>query len=145
MATTPTSAAVPKQLYPLSTQDGSAIPHDVIRPSWYAQCVSIAEGFGSITLPNTEDIITAYATDDMTLSWAGGYMGVPIVDAQIYLNTLFLPAHTQVSFVPPDTTMYYIRVKPWGLLPQPTGQCMLYLQGSQRWASLSLPRQAVSR
>jgi hypothetical protein len=122
------------QVYPFSTQDGKAIPLDIINPAGVIYQVFTNTASSLITIPGNYTVGTFKADADSIISF-GADLGALVANT-LHANTIFLPANVIVtSVIVPGSA--YVR----GL----TASGTVYLQLIQKWAGLSLTTQLVRK
>lgn len=123
--------ALTNESYPLTTQDGQAIPLDVINPSGLIYQDASTSAWADITIPAGMTLATFKASED-TLVDLTGTMTVATAVATHYPSMLFVPKGFVVaSVVAPGP----IKVRALSAASR------IYIQGIYRWASLALARQ----
>jgi len=121
---------VPSEVYPFATQDGKAIPLDIIKPSGIiTKTFTLAAA--SFTIPAGYKVGTFLATVGCLVRF-GATLPNPLVDATLYEDTLLVPNDTIVTSSILSTTVY---VK--GLAESGT----LYVQLIEKWIGLALDKQ----
>ena len=84
--------AIEKELYPLSAEDSTAIPLEVIRPLALIKGSVTASGNTSITIPVGWKIATFYASVGCFVEFNAATLPTPPVIGTPYPDVLFLPA-----------------------------------------------------
>jgi hypothetical protein len=121
--------------YPLSTQDGKAIPLDIIKP---LGVLSQAFGPGVATdfdIPEDYEIGIVFATEDCFVSIVGDNLAA-LMDNTIYENTVFVPARTAITIVLTDGVCYVRGTEASG---------SIYMQFIEKWAAFGLETQFVRK
>lgn len=128
------ATGIPKEVYPLSTQDGDAIPLDVIRPLGVLVQAFVAGTGETIALPTGYPVVVIHADKACFI----GFDADPadLVDGAFLADILYIPeASTITVSVPEGTTNISIM-----------GQAeagVAVIQMVQQWASISLQTQTV--
>ena len=123
--------STPQEVYPFASQDGMAIPLDIIKPSCLV-IKSFSPSSSSFTIPENYKVCTLIASTACLLRF-GEDFPTPLVDATLYENTLLVPQDTVVTAsLLPETI--YVRS-----LGEDIGT--LYIQLIEKWAGLALDRQ----
>jgi hypothetical protein len=125
----------PRGVYPFATQDGQAIPLDIIAPRslMYQNFVSTGNGT-AIVIPTASEVGTVFSTKDAILRFTDD-LSILAADAEIP-NALFIPANTIVTVALTPGTAYVLGIAEAG---------RLYLQVIDKWAGLGLPTQYVRK
>lgn len=123
-----------KDLYPFATQDGQAIPLDIINPAGLVFQDFILGASTEFTIPAGYEVGTFFATKDCIVSFGADLVSF---DANtMHTNTLLLPAGVVVTaaFIAGPA---YVR----GIAEVGT----VYMQLIEKWAGLGLPQQFVRK
>ena len=124
--------SITNEQYPLTTQDGTAIPLDIIRPLGLIYQTVSSSGWTTMTIPAGMELAMFKASEDCYVDLTGTVAVAPVAGTH-YPSMLFVPRGFIVSStVAPGT----IKVRSVSVAGQ------IFIQGIQKWAALSLPRQA---
>lgn len=128
--------SAPVNLYPLSAQDGSSIPVDVIRSLGLVE-VDFTTTNSSITLaedPNSKDysVCVLYATAACLIVPGSTNIPSPLVNGTDYPDMVFVPAN-----IPLTVLLLSGTTKIKGISASGT----LYIQRIQKWAAKGLSNQ----
>lgn len=125
---------IPSQVYPFATQDGKAIPLDIIRPAGLIQLAFNNSSVVNFTLTDTYTEGIILATSACIIRQ--GSTIPSIVDGTFYQDMFLVYTDTliTVSLLP---GIIYVK----GL----TGSGTLYLQLIEKWAGLALPKQFIRK
>jgi len=126
-------SVISDQLYPFATQDGKAIPLDIIRPQGLIQ-VPFTLTWASLVIPAGYEICVFRATEDAIID-ISGTAAVANVDGTAYNNHLFIPKGYIVTAAITVGTVKIIGASAVG---------RLVIQALKKWSSLSLPRQSAT-
>lgn len=118
--------------YPLTTQDGKAIPLDIIKPSGLIFQDVTALAWSSLTIPSGMDLAMFRATEDIFVD-LNGVQTIPLPVATFHNSVLLVPKGFVVASTINAGTLRAIGVSKAG---------RIYIQGIQKWAALSFPRQS---
>lgn len=131
--------ASPEQLYPLSSQDGTPIPIDAIRPitSWWIAVVT--DGPTALPVSLADELYVIYSTVPAFLSFTGEITAGPVPDDTVIDDTVFLPAHTQMTIVAKAGTGSAIS------MGEGNGSGRIYATKVERWSGLGTVKQASFR
>lgn len=127
-------AQIPSQVYPFATQDGKAIPLDIIRPAGLIQLAFNNSSVVNFTLADTYTEGVILATTACVVRQ--GSTIPSIVDGTFYQDMFLVYTDTLITV---------------SLLPGPiyvkglTGSGTLYLQLIEKWAGLALPKQFIRK
>ena len=122
----------PTQLYPFATQDGKAIPLDIIGP---AALVVLANA-ESITLPAGYEVAAFHAVNnDAVVSFTEAPPGGGLVNGALYQNMLYVPRNGIVIAKLASLTLYVAAAT----------DALLYVQLLEKWSGLALPTQFVRK
>lgn len=124
------------QLYPFSTEDGNAIPLDIVRPMWLLVNALPAAAVTVVTI--AADVVNASVFASINcfidFSGAGPYAGLPYE----MTDGLFLPANTLLTVALPRTGAVNV-------VPLQPDAGFIVLQQVTKWAGIGLARQIVRR
>lgn len=126
----------PRQLYPLSTASGDAIPLDIIKPRGFRTYALALNTVKNLLTFADHEIYVFYSTVDTVLSFTGVDFSYPLVEGTEYEDTLFLPALTLITAESIAGTGKALSLE---------GAGSLRIQKIDKWASLALPYQAVKK
>jgi hypothetical protein len=122
--------ATPNTLYPFATQDGKAIPLDIIKSSGL-MLRTFGVSAASFTIPAGVAVAALIASNPCVLRF-GTTLPDNLVEDELYSDTILIPKDMVVTAsVVPGTA--YVK----GL----TSTGKLYLQFFEKWAGLALDRQ----
>lgn len=120
----------PSEAYPFSTQDGKAIPLDIIKPA-YLLIKNFSIVSSSLTITEDMRVATLFSSVSCLFRFE---VDIPvIVDGTAYSRMILVPANTILTVALVTGTAY---VKS---LSGDNGT--LYLQVIEKWAGLALDRQ----
>lgn len=124
------SNSIPSEVYPFATQDGKAIPLDIIKPAGLILQAFTPLAVASFIIPAGYKVGTMLASKACIVRF--GQTIPALVDGTFYEDMLLIPNDTiiTVSF---DPTTLYVE----GLTESGT----FYLQLIERWAGLALDKQ----
>lgn len=132
------------ELYPLSTENGQAIPLDVVRPTrlWFTRLTPNAVTHLSlyVQLQGKTELLSLYSSVDVVLGLEIA-MEYPIVSISDTAGVIFLPANTVYTLATADIGV--MRVVP--LEADIPSSSYLSVQLIKRWAGIALPRQLTLR
>ena len=86
--------AQPDDLYPFSTQDGKAIPNDVVKPLATVSFAINAGASNNIVIPDGYTLVWVYATKHCLLKIGANDLPAPLIAGTSYANTTFIPAES---------------------------------------------------
>jgi hypothetical protein len=86
-----------KGLYPLSTQDGKAIPLDVVKPASMVSYNFAANTAGAIVIPASYGLCYVFATQNCILRLSATALPAGLVSGTEYQDTFFIPANTLMT------------------------------------------------
>lgn len=127
------ATAASQSLYPSSTDDGKAIPLDVMSPRELLFVPLVANDESLVTIPANYNVVSIYSTIDAIIDFDNG-LAYPPVAGELD-NALFLPAGTIMTVQLPNQGA--VRVVP--VVADEVGYCTI--QHIQKWAALGLQRQ----
>lgn len=113
------------ELYPLSTQDGQAIPFDIVKPSSLVFWTLVADTQKNATIPAGFVTGFFFCTTDCVFRNADVTL-VGMAEATEYADAIFIPSNTVVS----------VTLTPGASKIMPLGNGTLYLSKVQQWAAL---------
>lgn len=126
--------AIINEQYPLTTQDGVAIPLDIIKPSGLIFQALTSSAWTSITIPLKTDLVMLKASEDCILDMTG-LAAIAFVEGAYNAKALYLPKGFVVA----------VAIDPGVIKARAVSTAtVLYIQGIYKWAALSLPRQAAT-
>lgn len=125
-----------KQLYPLSSEDGKAIPLDIILPLGALLSVVGANDETLVVIPPEYQTVSIWCDIDILLDFTNTET-YPILGAMD--NALFVHKDTVISALLPNAG----NVRAIPLVADEAGT--LRIQQVQKWAGLGLARQLVNR
>lgn len=131
MATT----GIEKELYSFSTEDGKAIPLDIIRPLSLIRKTFLAVGVGSFTIPANWKIASFYSNVGCFIQFAAAVIPNPPIDDTEYADVLWVPP----NFVVTATVV----VGAARIIPAEQVAGYVVAQQIQKWAGLALKRQTT--
>ena len=120
-----------EEIYPFATQDGKAIPLDILKPSYLLLCAYTESAVATYTLPEDAQVAMFISAKDCLVSFENDLTSIA-TDGTAYAKTLVIPGNTIVSSACSSLTM---KVK--GIAESGT----LYVQLIEKWAGLALDRQ----
>ena len=124
----------PTNLYPFATQDGKAIPLDIIRPSALLSLAVNTTAAGPVDITNAYSVGVFFSAVECLVGF-GASVGYPLTTGVLHTNTLLLPANTiLVSSLP--SNIIYVSAEKAGIL---------YLQLIEKWAGLGLEKQYIRK
>ena len=121
----------PIDAYPFATQDGKAIPLDILRPSGLYR---LATG-SLITLPEGSEVAAIHAIGGSALLGFGGSIPPELVLETYYPQALFVPAEGTVIVRVPDLVVSV----------SASAATTVYVQLIAKWAGLALPAQYAKK
>ena len=134
MATSPAF----KQLYPLSTRDGNAIPLDAASPLNLYKKTIAANIATQVNIPVDMKLVSIHATIAMVLDFLDTAT-YPLADEDLKAEALYLPADTIL-------TIWLQAVGPVKAVPVNADEAgLLFIQGIQKWAAIGLEQNTVVR
>jgi hypothetical protein len=125
--------SAPKQLYPYTSQDGSAIPIEIAQPLAMVRYSLVANTKKDIIIPEGWVVGWIYSDVDLVFSHNDTDLPYPLVDGTVYSEATFLPKRKpySIKWVPGDGS----------ILPLGTGT--VYLMKIEQWAALVQSRQTT--
>lgn len=121
-----------KGLYPLSTQDGKAIPLDVVKPSTLVKADFVAATPLSVTIPADTAICYLFATKACVLRMAAVALPAVLVSGTEYANAIFIPENMPMTLLLEAGEAY--------VLGEESGS--IYISAVEQWGALLQQRQA---
>ena len=118
-------------IYPFATQDGKAIPLDILKPSGLILHAYTEGSASTLIIPEQYQVGMFLATTSCLVCF-GEELVKPFVDSIIYENTLLVPSGNVVSSAIRHPSLSIIGLNEGG---------QLYIQLIDRWAGLALDRQ----
>jgi hypothetical protein len=119
-----------KQVYPFATQDGKAIPLDIINPKGVIP-VAFTQVVKAFVIPDGYEVGALYSTEDSLVRF-GNTIPNALVDGTLYDNAVIVPSKAMVtSGITPGNV--YVK----GL----SASGVLYIQLIEKWAGLGLQMQ----
>ena len=131
-----TSAA--DQLYPLSTDNGVAIPLDIVRPLGSIKWTVASGGDLAITIPGTFALVSVFSNVNCLLDFSNT-VSYPAADATKYESSFMIPADTILTLAIPSQGA----AKLVNLSAEVTG--LVVMNCLQKWAGIGLRRQLERR
>lgn len=122
--------STPSEVYPFATQDGKAIPLDILKPSSFVYFSFVSAAKTDIVIPQTSSVAIFLASETCLVSFEASLVG--ITAGVEYTKTLLVPKDVIVASVIQGLTA---QVR--GL----TASGSLYVQLIEKWAGLSLEKQ----
>lgn len=113
-------------LYPLSTQDGKAIPLDVIAPSSLVKFSFVAGVASDVIIPAGYNVCWLFATKACILRLSATDLPVALVDGTPYDYALYVPAQMPITVMLTSGEASLL-----GL-----GDGDLYINAVEQWAAL---------
>ncbi len=117
-------------LYPLSTQDGKAIPLDVVSPLSLIPFTLVAATPKAITFPVGYSLVYLYSTVTCFIQFNENVLPAALVDATEYVDAMMLPADTIVTAYVGDG----IEALNASVVASAAG--VLYVNSVEHWAAL---------
>lgn len=116
-------------IYPFATQDGKAIPLDILKPAYLYRAA--VDGSLSV-LPKTAEVAAFHAVDgNAYISFSGALSGHLAIGEGLELG-LFVPAGTIVIAALPDSEFHCL---------MDSMEASLFIQVIEKWAGLALSSQ----
>lgn len=114
-------------VYPLSTQDGQAIPLDIVKPSALIFWNLAATVERTVTIPAGFDVCYVFSTTNCLIHNNVTSFGTPVED-HVYPDSALVLANTILilNFVPGANRRIY-----------PLGNGVIYLSAFQQWGALT--------
>lgn len=127
---------IPRELYPLSTRSGDAIPMDIIKPEKVVILDVAPNSVTAHTFAEDNKILVLYATVDTVLSFSGASMVAPVPEGTYLTDAIFIPAFTIITCE---------SIAGSGKIVSLVDTGTLVIQVVEKWAALAVPKQAVVR
>lgn len=124
------SANTPSELYPFATQDGKAIPLDILKPQGLLILPFTTDAVASISLPAGSTVAMLIASEACLVSFDHSLATVPT--NEFLSEVLLVPYNNVVSCSIPSLDIKIRGVDNPGTL---------YVQLIEKWAGLALDRQ----
>ena len=123
----------PSQLYPLSSQDGKAIPLEICAPLALRSYVLVANTKKDIVIPADWVIGWLYSDVDCVFSHSDTDLPAALVDGTVYTSASFVPKKTPmaIKWIPGDASV----------LPLASGR--IYLHKIEKWAAFVQSKQTT--
>ena len=132
------ATAAESQLYPLSTDKGTTIPLDIIRPAGAIKWVVSPNTNVAITIPASYGLVSLMSTVDVVLDFSAT-LTYPILDGSNMPESIIILANMVMTLALPSTG-------PARLIPCNTAESgILYMNNFQKWAGVGLSRQLNTR
>ena len=122
--------STPSEVYPFATQDGKAIPLDILKPSSLVFYAFTDVAKTDIVIPTTSQVAIFLASEACLLSFEGSL--IALTSGIEYTKTLLIPKDVIVASVIQGT---FAQIR--GL----TASGTLYVQLIEKWAGLALDKQ----
>lgn len=126
--------ATPKGIYPFATQDGQAIPLDIISPAGLIRKSFISAASSVVVLPEGYSVGVFYSSTDVLVSFGADH--VTLADGAVSTDTMLVPAGTLVTAAFNSGNAYVKGLASSG---------DLYIQLIEKWAGLALNTQYVRK
>ena len=127
---------IPREIYPLATQNGQAIPLDIVKPVKMTKLAVASDSLASITFASDHEIAFLYSDVDVVLSFTGESFTLPLANGTEYNDAIFVPAYTLMT----------VEVLAGaGKAVSLAGSGYLIIQFVEKWAALAIPNRAISR
>ena len=124
---------LPRELYPFSTQDGKAVPLEIIQPSAMVM-LDVTTSYSTLALPDSLNLAAIFASCDCVIDLTGA--ATTLASGTLYNSMLFVPASTVVMAKLETVTAKIRAVSDSGTI---------FIQGVERWAGLNLTRQFTGK
>ena len=121
---------IPSEQYPFATQDGKAIPLDILKPLGLLILPFTTDAVASISLPESSAVAMMIASEACLISFDHSLVTVPT--NEFLSKVLLVPYNNVVSCSIPS-----LDIKVRGVDANGT----LYVQLIEKWAGLALARQ----
>lgn len=127
------------QVYPLSTADHTAIPHDVAGPRGIIRLDVAASGISSLDMSATaEKIASFYSKVGCIIQFGQNTLVNPPASGVVYTKALLIP--------PESIIVASLTPGIWYCAPIASGKAaVLWIQFLQKWATIALDRQVTSK
>lgn len=120
----------PAGVYPFATQDGKAIPLDIIKPISIITKTFVSGSDSSLVIPSGAVVGTITATKDCILRF--GFAVGSLVDGAELSDSVFLPENATITLALTVGTAYVRGIANSG---------SIYIQLIEKWAGLALNAQ----
>lgn len=120
----------PSEIYPFATQDGKAIPLDILKPAALSFFDFTSAAKADITISQESSVVMLLATEVCILSFNSALTA--LTAGAEYLNAVLVPKNIIVSCLLPG---YSAQVR--GV----TASGVLYIQSIEKWSGLALDKQ----
>ena len=127
---------VPRELYPLSTRSGDAIPMDIIKPEKVVILDVAPNSVTNHTFDDDNKVLILYETVDTVLSFSGAGMIAPVPEGTYLTDAVFIPAFTLITCE---------SIAGAGKIVSLADPGTLVIQFVEKWAALAVPKQAIVR
>lgn len=124
--------STPVGVYPFSTQDGKAIPLDIVNPAGLIFKSFVAGSGASFTIPAGKTVGVFFCNADAIISFGADM--VSMAENTVHSKALLVPANTTLTTAFEAGTAYVRGI---------SGSGIMYLQLIEKWAGLGLPTQYV--
>ena len=118
-------------VYPFATQDGQAIPLDILRPSGLVLIAFTDSASVELEVPDDQSVAIFIATSTCAIQF-GSVLPAPLVGSTLYPDTLLVPAGQAVASVLSPGLCSVLGLSSDG---------QLFVQFIEKWAGLALDRQ----
>ena len=122
-------------VYPFSTQDGKAIPLDILKPAWLFLHGFSPDASTSLTLSDANLIGVFISSESVIISFDAA-LDSPLVAGMSLPKALYVPKGVIVTSVIPSQQLHARAVDTAGTL---------YIQLIEKWAGLALAKQYVRK
>ena len=123
------------EVYPFATQDGKAIPLDILKPSWLFLHGFTVDGNSSLTLP-ASDLVSVFISSEAVIVSFEDVLDSAIVAGMQLPKALYVPKGVIVTCAIPSQQLHARGVAEAGTL---------YIQIIEKWAGLALAKQYVRK
>lgn len=124
---------MPAGIYPFSTQDGKAIPLDIIKPKGLISCAYTNGVVAHCVIPPDGSVGVLTSSFPCILRFGAVDMPVPPVDGVYYPDAVYIPAGGIITVA--------LTPGPVSVVGAATKSGVLYIQLIEQWAGLGLPTQ----
>jgi hypothetical protein len=125
----------PTGVYPFATQDGKAIPLDIIKGTATIILPFTAGGIVASTIP-PGSIVGVFMTDKACLVQFGTSLAIPLVENDLIYDSVFVPERGIVTVALTPGPIRLVGM---------SGPGTLVIQLIEKWAALALPTQFVRK
>jgi hypothetical protein len=129
-------SAIPREIYPFTTNDGKAIPLDIVKPIGVTKYALLTDALTDVNTLEENTVVVLYSTVDCLISFTGTLAILPVVNGTTYTDSIFVPAGTLMTVEPIFGSGKAVALDAAG---------SLYVQQVEKWAGLSQPRSAIVR